>query len=303
MVNGELIADGRADAPIIMTAEADDVNNPTDLDEFDRALWGGLILLGRATTNSTPGVNNVEGVPASDDTRFGCDGTTGFECDDDDSSGILRYVSVRHAGFGFEADSEINGITFGAVGRGTVVDYVEVFANSDDNFEFFGGTVSAKHLVGAFSGDDTFDTDRGFRGRFQFGLSLNNPGADAGRCLENDGGVSSLGGEDATPFSLPVYSNITCIGAGADADITQLGEEGNSAALQLRDNTGGKIYNSIFVDYPQAGARPRGPLQRRGHGEPARPEYRGRRPHDPEQLLLRLRRRRHVRRDHQRRQR
>jgi hypothetical protein len=252
MVDADLIADGRADAPIIMTAEADNVSIATDLDEFDRALWGGLILLGRATTNATPGVTNVEGIPPSDDTRFGCDGSPGFACDDEDSSGVLRYVSVRHGGFGFETDSEINGITFGAVGRGTTVEYVEVFANSDDNFEFFGGTVSAKYLVGAYSGDDTFDTDRGFRGRFQFGLSVNNPGADAGRCFENDGGVSSLGGEDATPFSIPVYSNITCIGAGEDADITQLGEEGNSAALQLRDNTGGKIYNSIFVDYPQA---------------------------------------------------
>ena len=249
MVDADIIANGSAEAPIIMTAEADDVDDPNDLGPDDRSEWGGLIVLGRATTNSTPAINNVEGVPASDDTRFGCDGTT-FVCDDDDSSGSIRYVSVRHGGFGFEPDSEINGMTFGAVGRGTVIEYVEVYANSDDAFEFFGGTAQAKWLVGAFSGDDTFDTDRGFRGKFQFGLSINNPGNDAGRCFENDGGVSSLGGEDATPFSNPVYSNITCIGAGEDADDTQLGEDGNSAAMQLRDNTGGRIYNSIFTDYP-----------------------------------------------------
>jgi len=251
MVGARIEADGRADAPIIMTAEADDLASTTDLDQNDRALWGGLILLGRATTNSTPGINNIEGVPTSNDTRFGCDASTaGFACDDDDDSGILRYVSLRHAGFGFETDSEINGMTFGAVGRGTVVEYVEVFANSDDNFEFFGGTVEVKHAVGSFSGDDTFDTDRGFRGKIQFGLSLNNPGNDAGRCIEADGGVSSLGGEDATPYSNPVYSNLTCIGAGQGANQAQLGEEGNSATLQLRDNTGGHIYNSIFVDWP-----------------------------------------------------
>ena len=251
MVGARIEADGRADAPIIMTAEADDLSDPTDLDQNDRAEWGGLILLGRATTNSTPGINFIEGVPESDDTRFGCDASTaGFACDDDDDSGILRYVSLRHAGFGFRADSEINGMTFGAVGRGTTVEYVEVFANSDDNFEFFGGTVEVKYAVGAFSGDDTFDTDRGFRGKFQFGLSVNNPGNDAGRCFENDGGVSDLGGEDAQPYAVPVYSNITCIGAGRNANQAQLGEEGNSATLQLRDNTGGKIYNSIFVDWP-----------------------------------------------------
>ncbi len=251
MVGAKLDADGRADAPIIFTAEDDDVSVPDDLDQNDRAEWGGVILLGRATTNSTPGINNVEGVPESADTRFGCDATTpGFACDDDDDSGTLRYVSIRHAGFGFRQASEINGLTLGAVGRGTTIDYIEVFANSDDAFEWFGGTVEAKYLVGAFNGDDTFDTDRGFRGKIQFGFSINSPGIDAGRCLENDGGVSDLGGEDATPYSNPTYSNLTCIGAGTNADRGQLGEDGNSAALQLRDNTGGKIYNSIFIGYP-----------------------------------------------------
>ncbi len=251
MVGAKIEANGTAEAPIIMTAESDDVTNPTDVDEFDRALWGGLIVLGRATTNSTPGINFIEGVPESDDTRFGCDATTaGFACNDDDDSGTLRYVSLRHGGFGFRPNSEINGMTFGAVGRGTTIEYVEVFANSDDAFEFFGGTTEVKYLAGSFSGDDTIDTDRGFRGKFQFAFSLNGPGQDAGRCFEADGGDSSLGGEDATPFSIPLYSNVTCIGAGIAADQGQLGGEGNSAALQLRDNTGGKIYNSIFTDFP-----------------------------------------------------
>ncbi|HIG73891.1 MAG TPA: T9SS type A sorting domain-containing protein [Bacteroidetes bacterium] len=264
MVNADIEANGEADNPIIFTAEADNVAIADDTDENDRGLWGGVVILGRSTTNSTPGINNVEGIPASDDTRFGCDNTvSGFECDEEDDSGHLRYVSVRHAGFGFETDSEINGITFGAVGSGTEVEYVEVFANSDDAFEFFGGTVRAKYLIGAFNGDDTFDTDRGFRGAFQFGFSINNPGNDAGRCFENDGGVSSLGGEDATPFAQPIYSNITCIGAGEDATDSELGEDENSAALQLRDNTGGKIYNSIFADYPGSAVN----LEALGSGE------------------------------------
>lgn len=257
MVGGRIEADGENEdgsvEPIIFTAEADNVNDATDTDETDRGLWGGVIVLGRSTTNSTPAINNIEGIPPSEDTRFGCDDSvSGFECDEEDDSGTLRYVSIRHGGFGFETDSEINGATFGAVGSGTTIEYVEVFANSDDAFEFFGGTAQAKYLVGAFSGDDTFDTDRGFRGHFQFGFSVNNPGQEAGRCLENDGGTSSLGGEDATPYSQPIYTNLTCLGAGRDADDAQLGEEGNSAALQLRDNTGGKIYNSIFADYPGA---------------------------------------------------
>ena len=37
--------------------------------------------------------------------------------------------------------NEINGLTFGGVGRGTEVDHVEVAFNYDDGIEFFGGTV------------------------------------------------------------------------------------------------------------------------------------------------------------------
>ncbi len=252
MQGARLVADGRADAPIIFTAEIDDVDDPGDTDENVRQEWGGVILLGRATTNSTPGVTNVEGVPESDDTRFGCDNTTAFPCDDDDDSGVLRYVSIRHAGFGFRPASEINGLTMGAVGRGTTLEYIEVFGNSDDAFEWFGGTVEAKYLVGAFNGDDGFDTDRGYRGKIQFGLIINSPGLDAGRCTETDGGVSDLGGEDAQPYARPIYSNLTCIGAGVNADRSQLGEDGNSATLQIRDNSGGAIYNSVFTQYPGA---------------------------------------------------
>ena len=41
--------------------------------------------------------------------------------------------------------NELNGITFGGVGSGTTVDYVQVHNNADDCVEFFGGTVDVKH--------------------------------------------------------------------------------------------------------------------------------------------------------------
>ncbi len=249
MPGARLVADGRQDAPIIFTAEIDDVSDPDDTDEFTRGEWGGVILLGRATTNSTPAITNIEGVPESNDTLFGCDNAT-VTCNDDDDSGILRFVSIRHAGFGFRQASEINGLTLGAVGRGTVLEHIEVFGNSDDAFEFFGGTAQAKYLVGAFNGDDGLDTDRGFRGKVQYALILNNPGIDGGRCTETDSGVSDLGGEDAQPYAHPIYSNLTCIGAGSSADRGQLGEDGNSATFQIRDNSGGAFYNSIATQYP-----------------------------------------------------
>ena len=100
------------------------------------------------------GTEYIEGLPTSD---LGIYGGT----DDADNSGTLKYVSIRHGGAAI-SDNEINGLTMGGVGSATTIEYVEVFANADDGFEWFGGTVNSKYLVGAFNNDDTFDWDEGF---------------------------------------------------------------------------------------------------------------------------------------------
>ena len=238
---GMLIADGTADDPIIFTAEGDDVTDAFDTNEGQRGLWGGVILLGQATNNR--GTRNVEGIDANAKTTYGC-GDAGFDCDDDDNSGTLRYVSIRHAGFTNEPDAEINGLTLGAVGRGTTIEYVEVFANSDDSFEFFGGTVNARYLIAAFSGDDDLDWDQGYTGKLQFVFSLKDESGDVGRCIEGDGASTPY---TATPLSDPVVSNLTCIGSGVGS--SPGGSDAGGPALKLRENTLGAIYNSVFTAY------------------------------------------------------
>ncbi len=82
---------------------------------------------------------------------------------DEDTSGVLRYIRIEFGGYAYQPDKEINGITFGSVGRGTVVDYVQVSFANDDAFEWFGGTVNCKHIVSYRNLDDDFDTDFGYR--------------------------------------------------------------------------------------------------------------------------------------------
>ena len=238
---GTINATGTASAPIIFTAEADDVTDAFDTNESQRGLWGGVVILGHATNNR--GVRQVEGIAGSDRTRFGC-GDAGFPCDDDDDSGTFRYVSIRHAGFTRTPNEEINGLTLGAVGRGTTIEYVEVFANSDDSFEFFGGTVNAKYLVGAFGGDDDIDWDQGYTGKLQFVFSLKDESGDVGRCIEGDGAANPF---TATPLSAPVVSNLTCVGSGLGS--TPGGSDKGGPALKLRENTLGFLYNSVFVQF------------------------------------------------------
>ncbi|MCI0707265.1 MAG: T9SS type A sorting domain-containing protein [Ignavibacteriae bacterium] len=233
--HGKIYATGTAANPIIFTAEIDDVTDPDDLTVEDRGLWGGVIILGNAQINTTSGVGQIEGI-ASEEPR----GAYGGE-DDEDNSGIFRYVSIRHGGSEIGAGNEINGLTMGAVGSGTTIEYVEVLSNLDDGYEWFGGTVSTKYLVAAFCADDAFDFDEGWTGKNQFWFALQ--GTDfAGRIAEQDGGTTP---EDGTPFAIPLIYNATYIGPGAAA--TPQGD--GAQALIFRDNAGGKYYNSIITDY------------------------------------------------------
>ncbi len=229
-----IFANGTATNPIIFTAEADDVNDLNDLPLDARGLWGGVIILGKAVINVAGGEENIEGIPTTE-TRAIYGGS-----DDDDNSGVFRYVSIRHGGTNIGANNEINGLTMGAVGRGTTIEFVEVINNADDGYEWFGGTVNTRYLVSAFNDDDGFDYDEGWRGKNQFWFLLQDP-LQAGSGGEHDGGTTP---EDGQPYSIPVVYNATYIGSGASSTNAR-----NDFALNIRDNAGGKYYNSIFTDF------------------------------------------------------
>ena len=235
---GTIEAAGTAENPIIFTAVSDDLNGSVADDA--RGLWGGVIVLGRASTNNldSNGERNVEGIPTED-----ARGAYGGDADDDDS-GTLSYVSIRHGGSIIGEENEINGLTLGAVGSGTEINNIEVWANLDDGIEFFGGTVNANNLLVAYCGDDGLDTDEGYRGNVQNAivwqtrgtLRSNDPSA-----MELDGGDDV--NETVEPFSLPIFANLTLVydeGAGT-VPLTN--------AINIRDNSGASIYNSIAINH------------------------------------------------------
>tara|TARA_B100000809_G_C15137102_1_gene531115 strand:- start:2384 stop:3727 length:1344 start_codon:yes stop_codon:yes gene_type:complete len=229
---GKIMAEGTAEEPIIFTSIADNIayneaGNLIDSDNLkptDQGLWGGLIVLGKALTNTVPSVQNIEGIPTTE-TRGQYGGP-----DDNDNSGILKYISIRHGGSNIGADNEINGLSLGAVGDGTTIEHIEVYANSDDGIEFFGGTVGVKYAVVSYCGDDSFDYDQGWRGKGQFWVTIQ--GEDSGnRAGEHDGGTNP---ETGMPYATPEIRNATYIG------------NGKERCLTFRDNAGGKYINSIF---------------------------------------------------------
>ena len=226
----QIFARGTADAPVIFTAYEDDLTDDGDFTSADRGEWGGVLILGRATIARPGGEDGIEGIASSEArARFG--GTM-----DNDNSGVLNYVSIRHGGAQLSPDNEINGLTLGGVGSGTEIDYVEVYANLDDGIEWFGGTVNVKHASVAFCGDDGFDYDFGWRGNGQFWFAIQEPGDGTGRSGEHDGADP----DEPAPASLPTISNVTYVGIGSDGVATG-GDAVRSTTVSVvfRDNAGG----------------------------------------------------------------
>ena len=236
---------GNALEPIVFTSSSP---NPQSGD------WGGLIICGKAgintSFNGTQGLFQVEG---GVDNAFG-DGLAGSgdavvpTAIDTDNSGTLSYVRIEYAGYAFVPDKEINSLTMAAVGSGTTIDHVQTIYAKDDAFEWFGGTVNCKYLIASKTQDDDFDTDNGYRGNVQFGIIIRDSSiADISKseAFESD---NNSGGNNATPKTAAVFSNITAIGPRAT-----LNNVGNSlflAGAQIRRNSGISIYNSIIVGWP-----------------------------------------------------
>ncbi|MDN5201658.1 hypothetical protein QQ008_09805 [Fulvivirgaceae bacterium BMA10] len=241
---GKIMAEGTAESPIIFTGLADDLNGSVPNEE--NALWGGVILLGKATNNNNSIANekSIEGLPTTDD-RSLYGGSA-----DDDNSGIMRYVSIRHGGSVIGSDNEINGLTLGSVGSGTTLENIEIFANLDDGIEFFGGTANLKNAVVSLCGDDGIDLDEGYRGKIQKVLvwhTTQTVSSSDPRGGEWDGGVGA--DEEAMPFGSPSMANITLV---LEDDNEQ--EVTQKEAFLFRDNIAGGLYNSIIVGHQGAAA-------------------------------------------------
>lgn len=228
----KIYANGTASSPVVFTSgKAAGSRTPGD--------WGGIILLGKATTNRStePTIEGGVGRP------YG--GT-----DDNDNSGSMTYVRIEFAGIAAQPGSEINGLTFGGVGRGTTIEHVQALYSNDDAFEFFGGTVNCKYLIAFATADDDYDFDFGYRGQIQYAISYRDPafvdGGDAGNGVEcdNDGSSST-----ATPYTKPILSNITFVGPNGAANTAA----NHNYANRWRRNTRFELHNSILLGYAKAG--------------------------------------------------
>ncbi|WP_117880035.1 hypothetical protein [Aureibaculum luteum] len=234
-------AQGTASAPIIFTSSADNITfgqtTGTNLSENDRGLWGGLIILGYAPGSFKGDVTEVqiEGVPATD--------TNGLFGGNDaaDNSGILKYISIRHGGAELSPDNEINGLTLGAVGSGTVIDNIEVVANVDDGIEFFGGSVNASNLVVWAAGDDGLDIDQAYSGTITNSIVILGTASD--HALEIDGPEGSLEGQFTIDGLTLIGNETTERGEYADYRSSAMGTTKNVFAYGFKGDSDVELDN------------------------------------------------------------
>lgn len=231
---GKINATGTANNPIVFTSAF----QPSARHTGD---WGGIVILGRAKINTNTGADTaaIEGFA----TQIWYGGQ-----DDNDNSGVLQYVRIEYAGVALAPNNEINGLTMGGVGRGTTIDHIMVSFCGDDSFEWFGGTVNCKYLISYNAIDDEFDTDNGYRGRVQYGLSIKNP---------NIADISGSNGFESDnngapnynpPRTQPIFSNITFIGV-KQYDTSTV-DANHKRGMHQRRFSLQSVYNSIWMGYP-----------------------------------------------------
>jgi hypothetical protein len=257
---GNIMADGTQSCPIVFTSVADPMTGSYSLTNVGE--WGGIVILGIASNNLVSsntyagkpngytgnGTGFVEGFTA---TNFGDvygAGDPAFPAFvDNDNSGILRYVSIRHAGALIADANELNGLSLGSVGSGTTIEHIEIVANADDNIEFFGGTVNVKYVSVLFGDDDFFDYDLGWTGKAQFLFGIASDSISGVHSTDN-GFEADADDNTKAPVlrSHPVIYNATIIGNG---HVLPTLDNSGPAAIQAKELTEGEIYNSIFANF------------------------------------------------------
>lgn len=230
-----LFSNGTRAAPVVFTSQRD-LNNAQQDPANSIGEWGGVVILGRAPIKNCSAAGVAGGTAGCESAIEGVSGTPALYGGEvtADNSGAMTFTQVRFAGFPLPgtAGNELNGITFGGVGSGTEVSYIQVHNNADDGVEFFGGNVNVRYLVLTGNDDDSIDYDTGYTGNIQFVIVTQR--ASGGDNIVEASNV----GSGASPNANPTIANFTFVG-------------GRTNAFRMNSTTSGRYVNGV-VNYATA---------------------------------------------------
>lgn len=245
-----IVAQGTAARPITFTGYSDAVTGTAGPEDVQ--LWGGIVINGNGITN-----NCTDAQRAASQCHVVSEGAASNYggANNAESSGVLRYVVIKHPGFAVAPDDELNGLTLNAVGSGTTIDNLEVYSTYDDGVEFFGGAANITNLVALYVRDDSIDFSDGWSGTVTNALVIHARG-NSNWCVEGDniGSARSDQGQpfDTAPISSPTIRNLTCITSQSRQTPNGTGTHGDSRGAIIRQGARASIQDSIiFGGYGQ----------------------------------------------------
>lgn len=207
----KISAVGTRDAPIVFTSQQNLVSN--GVSDATQGQWGGIILLGRAPTAvcaTGTGPNNAAGTSTT--CQLAIEGVTGRfygGANQADSSGQMSYVQIHYSGIAISDGNELQGLTLGGTGSGTVLDHIQSHNSADDGIEIFGGTSNLKYIAITGADDDGFDIDNGYRGFMQFLIAAQRTLGATADSFSTE--IDSNNAEDLLPRTFGRYANFTFV--------------------------------------------------------------------------------------------
>ena len=209
-----IMAEGTASEPIVMTSE-----------NKEPGAWGGLHICGKAHTNA-------DGETTSEIGNAPYGGN-----EDNDDSGVLKYIRIEYSGLALDSEHEANGISLYGVGAGTQISYIYVVDGSDDGIEFFGGSADIDHCVVENCTDDSYDWTEGWDGSAEYIIAYQSM-AECDCLMECDNNGDN---NDATPVANPTIRYATFIGNNSTE---------NHRGLRLREGTYVNLSNALVCGKP-----------------------------------------------------
>jgi hypothetical protein len=194
------MAEGNETAPIIFTSN----NNVSDRRPGD---WGGIIILGDAPINRIGGIGYLDLNLIPEVSYYGGN-------NEDDNSGILKYVRIEYSGRKLKATKELNGLSLAGVGRKSQFEFIQISYSNDDSFECYGGNVNLNNVISYRATDDDFDYTQGAQSTITNSIAIRDPfsfDTSGSRCFEIDSADKSENFDPSKKLTKIEASNITLL--------------------------------------------------------------------------------------------